>query len=60
MSKYRQCPNCYGQKKGNSVKRCKDCGKVYCSSCERSSWTSTCPNCKSNRSETLGYIDPNA
>lgn len=60
MAKYRQCPNCYGQKKGNTVKKCKDCGKVYCSSCQRSSLTSTCPNCKSNNNETLGYIDPNA
>lgn len=59
-SKYRRCPNCTSEKNGNSVKRCRDCGKNFCTSCERDSYTSTCPNCKSNNCETMGYINPNA
>lgn len=56
MATYQACPNCSGQKKGDTVKRCRKCSKVYCSTCTRSSWTSSCPNCKANEGETIGYI----
>ena len=59
-SKYQRCPNCSSQEKGLSVKKCRDYNKIFCSNCENSSWTSTCPNCNSNSCSTIGYVDPNA
>lgn len=62
MSKYRQCPNCYGQSKGNKVVQCTKCNKVYCSGCK--GWTFlggyVCPNCKSSGYRGIGTIDPKA
>lgn len=62
MSKYRQCPNCYGQSKGKQVVQCTKCGKVYCSGCK--GWSMLggyqCPSCKSTGYRGLGRIDPKA
>lgn len=53
---YTRCPNCGPSREGASVKRCRECGLIFCSECELSSWTATCPRCRSNDCATIGYI----
>lgn len=60
MSTFSSCPSC-GHKPYQGalggwfhVYKCKSCGTKYCPSCPGSNTGGNCPNCKSDKKETLG------
>ena len=61
MSDYNKCPRCGYPSNACTIKKCDDCGTVYCSQCPDKTVRQTgqhrsanaCPNCGSNYAKSL-------
>lgn len=60
MAEYAQCPHCGNSEEGAVIRKCNDCGKVYCDSCRGGTFdfNGNCPSCKKGFSEkVLGHVE---
>lgn len=52
---YKRCPHCGNENEGDWIRRCDNCGLIYCDSC-RDGYT-FCPRCGSNSHSHIGTIE---
>lgn len=62
MGVYKMCIKCGNQKKGDYIKKCRKCGEICCSSCNREGPLGgfvKCPKCKAPEFELkmIGKIE---